>query len=111
MINKKYFPIDFNGADEVWRFTIRVSKEDNLIEAMYWAAYLSLHRGEYDLLSIACGYFKYEREFQMEAKSVAQDKQFYVYPVRTKAKGPIVPIERLLELINRKNNESIKFAS
>ena len=54
---RKIFPLDFFGEDGSWRFIIRAESPDEVIDAMYWRAYISCHRKDFDLLHLATDKF------------------------------------------------------
>ena len=60
---KNTFPLDFYGEDGSWRFIIRAENPGEVLDAMYWRAYISCHRKEFDLLHVATDKFNYKYNY------------------------------------------------
>ncbi|PSV26145.1 hypothetical protein [Photobacterium sp. GB-56] len=86
---RKIFPLDFYGEDGSWRFIIRAEQPEEIIDAMYWRAYISCHRKDFDLLHMACDKFNYKYNYS------SSDSSEIHYglggtPLRVNMMGPIV---------------------
>ncbi|WP_261858657.1 hypothetical protein [Photobacterium sanguinicancri] len=95
---KKIFPLDFYGEDSGWRFIIRAQTPDEVLEAMYWRAYISCHRKNVDLLHLATDKFNYRYNYSTGETS---DLHFGGgnAPIRVNMMGPIVLISTILEKV------------
>ncbi|WP_249199359.1 hypothetical protein [Photobacterium sp. GJ3] len=92
---KQIFPLDFYGEDGSWRFIIRAYTPDEVLDAMYWRAYVSCHRKEFDLLHMAVDKFNYKYNY-----SASDTSELHLgavgSPMRVNMMGPIVPVSHLL---------------
>ena len=93
---KKQFPIDFYGEEGSWRFVIRATCQDEVIDAMYWCAHISCHRKDFDLLHIASGKFDCRYNYSTSDPS---DLQLGLSgtPLKVTMMGPIVLISTIKE--------------
>lgn len=95
---KDTFPLDFYGEDGSWRFIIRAEHPGEVLDAMYWRAFISCHRKEFDLLHIATGKFNYKYNY-----SSAETSELHFStggsPMRINMMGPIVPISAILSKV------------
>ncbi|WP_211315288.1 hypothetical protein [Photobacterium lipolyticum] len=93
---KKIFPLDFYGEDGSWRFIIRAEQPGEIIDAMYWRAYISCHRKDFDLLHIATDKFNYKYNY---SSSDSSELHYGLggAPMRVNMMGPIVPISVILK--------------
>ena len=86
---KKVFPLDFFGEDGSWRFIIRAEQPNEIIDAMYWRAYISCHRKDFDLLHMSCDKFNYKYNY---SSSDSSELHYGLgsAPLRVNMMGPIV---------------------
>lgn len=93
---KKIFPLDFYGEDGSWRFIIRAEVPSEIIDAMYWCAYISCHRKDFDLLHMACDKFNYKYNY---SSSDASELHYGLggSPLRVNMMGPIVLMSTIKE--------------
>lgn len=93
---KKQFPLDFYGEEGSWRFVIRATCQDEVIDAMYWCAHISCHRKDFDLLHIASGKFDCRYNYSTSDPS---DLQLGLSgtPLKVTMMGPIVLISTIKE--------------
>jgi hypothetical protein len=92
---KKIFPLDFFGEDGCWRFIIRAESPDEIIDAMYWRAYISCHRKDFDLMHLATDKFNYKYNYSSSDSSELH-YGLGAAPLRVNMMGPIVPISTIL---------------
>ncbi|MGF1704062.1 hypothetical protein L4D09_27640 [Photobacterium makurazakiensis] len=107
---KNTFPLDFYGEDGSWRFIIRAEHPDEILDAMYWRAYISCHRKEFDLLHMATGKFNYKYNYSSSDSS----ELHYAAgsdPLRVNMMGPIVPISVLLEKMRKQREVPTKLVA
>ncbi|MCW8328495.1 hypothetical protein MD588_06715 [Photobacterium sp. SDRW27] len=92
---RNIFPLDFYGEAGSWRFIIRAEHPGEVLDAMYWRAYISCHRKEFDLLHMATGKFNYKYNY---STAEASDIHYGTggSPLRISMMGPIVPISVIL---------------
>ncbi|EAS45717.1 hypothetical protein [Photobacterium profundum] len=93
---KKIFPLDFFGEDGSWRFIVRAESPDEIIDAMYWRAYISCHRKDFDLLHLATDKFNYKYHY---SSSDSSELHYGLggEPMRVNMMGPIVPISVIIK--------------
>lgn len=93
---KNLFPVDFYGEEGSWRFVIRATRQDEIIDAMYWCAHISCHRKDFDLLHIATDKFDCRYNYSTSDPS---DLQFGLSgtPLKVTMMGPIVLVSRIKE--------------
>lgn len=74
---------------------------------MYWRAYISCHRKEFDLLHVATGKFNYKYNY---STADASDLHYGTggSPLRVNMMGPIVPISAILAQVASKYLEREK---
>lgn len=96
----KTFPLDFYGEAGSWRFIIRAEQPSEVLDAMYWCAYISCHRKDFDLLHMATGKFNYKYNY---STTDASDLHFAsgTAPLRVNMMGPIVPISVILDRVSQ----------
>ncbi len=102
---KKTFPLDFYGEEGSWRFIIRAEHPDEVLDAMYWRAYISCHRKDFDLLHMATDKFNYKYNY---SSSEASEIHYGISgsPLTINMMGPIVPISAILEKISANKRDS-----
>ncbi|CEO41323.1 hypothetical protein [Photobacterium kishitanii] len=93
---KNHFPVDFYGEEGSWRFVIRAMRQNEIIDAMYWCAYISCHRKDFDLLHIASDRFDCRYNY---STSDQLDLQFGLSstPLKVTMMGPIVLVSTIKE--------------
>ncbi|WP_459778659.1 hypothetical protein [Photobacterium sp. R1] len=100
---KQIFPLDFYGEDGSWRFILRAFNPGEVLDAMYWRAYISCHRKEFDLLHLATDKFNYKYNY-----SASDDAELHLgavgSPMRVNMMGPIVPVSHLLAYLAEKRD-------
>lgn len=97
---KNVFPLDFYGEEGSWRFIIRAEHPREVLDAMYWRAYISCHRKDFDLLHMATAKFNYKYNYS------ASDGSELHYAsgsdaLRVNMMGPIVPISSILKKFSK----------
>ncbi|WP_337247141.1 hypothetical protein [Photobacterium halotolerans] len=104
---KQIFPLDFYGEDGSWRFILRAYSSDEVLDAMYWRAYISCHRKEFDLLHLAIDKFNYK--YNYSASDVSELHLGAVgSAMRVNMMGPIVPVKHLLaNIAERLENKTV----
>jgi hypothetical protein len=104
---KNTFPLDFYGEDGSWRFIIRAENPGEVLDAMYWRAYISCHRKEFDLLHVATDKFNYKYNY---SSVDAADLHYGTggSPMRINMMGPIVPISAILAQVTVKSSQNDK---
>jgi len=104
---KNTFPLDFYGEDGSWRFIIRAEHPGEVLDAMYWRAYVSCHRKEFDLLHVATDKFNYKYNY---SSGDVSDLHYGSggSPLRVNMMGPIVPISAILAQVAAKCLDSDK---
>ncbi|OAN11702.1 hypothetical protein A3K86_19780 [Photobacterium jeanii] len=92
---KKIFPLDFYGEESGWRFIIRAQEPSEVLDAMYWRAYITCHRKKVDLIHLATDKFNYRYNYSTGETS---DMHFAggTAPIRVNMMGPIVPISAIM---------------
>lgn len=85
----KLFPLDFYGDQNGWHFIIRATKASQVFDALWWRAYICVHRKNVNLFKIACETFSYNPDINSEAE---HSKDF---SARISMLGPIVEVEKL----------------
>ena len=102
---KNLFPLDFYGEEGTWRFIIRAEHPGEVLDAMYWRAYISCHRKEFDLLHMATDKFNYKYNY-----SSSETSEIHYgtcgSPMRINMMGPIVPISAILEKVAEKQPDA-----
>ncbi|PSW20469.1 hypothetical protein C9I98_06360 [Photobacterium sanctipauli] len=98
---KNTFPLDFYGEDGSWRFIIRADQPSEILDAMYWRAYISCHRKDFDLLHMATGKFNYKYNYSSSDSSELHYSSGNDN-LRVNMMGPIVPISVLLDKLKEK---------
>ena len=102
---RKIFPLDFYGEDGSWRFIIRAEQPEEIIDAMYWRAYISCHRKDFDLLHMASDKFNYKYNY---SSSDSSELHYGLggAPLRVNRRGPIVLMSTIREkLLQPETNE------
>ena len=102
---RKVFPLDFYGEDGSWRFIIRAELPEEIIDAMYWRAYISCHRKDFDLLHMACDKFNYKYNYS------SSDSSEIHYglggtPLRVNMMGPIVLMSTIRDKVINATTDS-----
>ncbi|KDM89684.1 hypothetical protein [Photobacterium galatheae] len=107
---KQIFPLDFYGEDGSWRFILRAYRPEEVLDAMYWRAYISCHRKEFDLLHLATDKFNYK--YNYSASDVSELHLGAVgSPMRVNMMGPIVSVSTLLAYLAEKRSDKTASAS
>ncbi|WP_254463276.1 hypothetical protein [Photobacterium ganghwense] len=113
MFNKKrtnkFFPLDFYGEEGSWRFIIRAEHPGEILDAMYWRAYVSCHRKDFDLLHIATDKFNYKYNYS-SSDSSEMHYASGAEQLRVNMMGPIVPISVFLKTLAEQQGKWIKKA-
>ncbi|KLU99931.1 hypothetical protein ACFFLZ_00835 [Photobacterium aphoticum] len=101
---QRTFPLDFYGEEGSWRFIIRAEKPSEVLDAMYWRAYISCHRKDFDLLHMATDKFNYKYNY---SSAEASDLHYATAgaPLRVNMMGPIVPISAILAKIHEQSEQ------
>lgn len=90
---RKHFPLDFYGDDKGWRFIIRAYIETEVLEALRWRDYISVHREDFNLFELAVETFPYTKD---DVTSIAQIQ--FREGARIKMMGPVVEVRMLNQL-------------
>lgn len=57
--NNTLFPYDFYSGHKGWRFAVRAMDKTEVIDAMFWLSFLTLHREKINLLLLSSDKFHY----------------------------------------------------
>ncbi len=103
---RKIFPLDFYGEDGSWRFIIRAEQPEEIIDAMYWRAYISCHRKDFDLLHMASDKFNYRYNY---SSSDSSELHYGLggTPLRVNMMGPIVLMSTIREKLLQPETDEI----
>ncbi|WP_318421988.1 hypothetical protein [Photobacterium leiognathi] len=103
---RKIFPLDFYGEDGSWRFIIRAEHPEEIIDAMYWRAYISCHRKDFDLLHMASDKFNYKYNY---SSSDSSELHYGLggTPLRVNMMGPIVLMSTIREKLLQPETDEI----
>ncbi|WP_305814924.1 hypothetical protein [Photobacterium leiognathi] len=103
---RKIFPLDFYGGDGSWRFIIRAEQPEEIIDAMYWRAYISCHRKDFDLLHMASDKFNYKYNY---SSSDFSELHYGLggTPLRVNMMGPIVLMSTIREKLLQPETDEI----
>ncbi|MEZ8142959.1 hypothetical protein A1OO_12340 [Enterovibrio norvegicus FF-33] len=90
---RKFFPLDFYGADRGWRFVIRAYNTSEVFDALMWRSYLSVRRQDFNLLRLAVETFSYVSDYS--EGHVAEISGSHGTLMRVKMLGPVVEVGAL----------------
>ncbi|MFD2177985.1 hypothetical protein [Veronia pacifica] len=93
---KTRFPLDFYGEDSTWRFAVRAQNANEVLDALFWRAYLSVRRKEVNLFSAAVNTFAYE--CHESSSRAAEISASHGVVMKIKMMGPIVNVSALNKL-------------
>ncbi|WP_028023943.1 hypothetical protein [Enterovibrio calviensis] len=100
---RKFFPLDFYGADRGWRFVIRAYSTSEVFDALMWRSYLSVRRKDFNLLHLAIETFSYESDYS--EGHVAEISGSHGALMRVKMLGPVVEVNALNNAYLEKQRE------